>query len=368
MKKNILSKKLESLALTTVKVCLALAWAMFIFAVLEQPMPIVESDAKGFTISDKIVHIFLFGVLLWLILNAWREWSKQMSLLKSGFRGVKDKSVPRLVYILSAVLVFSFAYSCEYLQQFVLTRTSSWLDLSFGVLGIIISVFLYKKMLTKSFSSGVEKGTNKPRLLVHLCCGPCGAQISDDLKKNYEVSLFFTNSNIDTKIEFNKRLKAVETLAKHSQLPLIVESYDHQDWLEFIKDFEDESSFALNSSSSQYKSSDGHNKISKEQRIAMADEPEKGRRCLLCYRYRLAKTAQTAGSQGFDFFTTSLSVSPFKDGQAVIHLGRAEAGDNKVKFLDQHFGLADGFKKSVAKAKELGLYRQKYCGCEFSKR
>ncbi len=319
-----LSKKIENLALPMVKVCLAVAWAVLIFALLERPMPIVESDAKGFTVSDKFIHIFLFGILLWLVLKA-----------VSAFRG----HLTRLAYFWSVAGVFGFAYLCEYLQKFVPTRTSSLIDLSFGTLGIVLGLFLYKYWSTRNKSLG-----DKPKLLLHLCCGPCGAQISEELKKAYDVSLFFTNSNIDTKAEFDKRLKAVETLAQHYGLPLIVEDYDHQDWLAFIKEFEDSSAS-----------------------LSLAEEPERGRRCLLCYRYRLAKTAQTASAQGFAWFTTSLSVSPFKEGQAVLHLGKAEAQDNRVKFLDQHFGLAEGFKKATTKAKELGLYRQKYCGCEFSR-
>ena len=283
-------------------------------AIMTKQMAPVESDAKGFTVSDKLVHIFVFGVLVWLVLNWLRGWR--------GFLG-------KWAYGLTVGAVFLFAYGCEYLQNFIPTRTASPFDLIFGFVGMVLAAalfFYYKK---------TGKQDNKPKLLLHLCCGPCGAQISEDLKNNYEVSLFFANSNIDTPAEFNKRLRAAEILAKHNDLPLLVEPYDHKDWLEFIEGFE--------------------------------SEPEKGCRCLLCYRYRLAKAALVASKEGFDWFASSLSVSPFKDGQAVLHLGKAEAADNGVKFLDQHFGLADGFKKSVNKAKELALYRQKYCGCEFSK-
>lgn len=175
---------------------------------------------------------------------------------------------------------------------------------------------------------------NKPKLLVHLCCGPCGSALSAELKKDYDVSLFFANSNLDTPKEFAKRAENAEKVAKEYGLPLITEDYDHAEWLDLIKGLE--------------------------------DEPERGGRCLKCYEYRLKQTADKAEELGFDYFTTSLSVSPYKDGQAIIHLGRNLGAKIKPKFLDRHFGSSDGFKKSVAKAKELGLYRQKYCGCEFS--
>lgn len=338
MKQKSLLIKLENSALFIVKACLALAWATFIFAILERPMPVVESDAKGYTVSDKFVHVFLFGILMWLVLNAIREWPQHKPSLKSEFRGASGGRISRLAYTLSVALVFSFAYLCEYLQQFVPTRTSSLADLSFGALGIVLSLLLYKKLSLR----GAERRGNlvnrksKPKLLVHLCCGPCGSVLSQELKQDYDVSLFFANSNLDTPKEFAKRADNAKRVAEEYNLPLITEDYDHGEWLELIKGLE--------------------------------DEPERGGRCLKCYEYRLKQTADKAEDLGFDYFTTSLSVSPYKDGQAIIHMGRSLGAKIKPKFLDRHFGQGEGFKKSVAKAKELGLYRQKYCGCEFSKK
>jgi len=331
MKQHIFLRKFDEAVMLIVKACLALAWATFIFAILERPMPVVESDVKGYTVSDKFVHIFLFGFLLWLVLNAIKEWPQHKHPLKSGFRGASGGRISRLAYILSVALVFGFAYLCEYLQRFVPTRTSSLTDLSFGALGIILSLWLYKYWQNKKFVS-----TGKPKLLVHLCCGPCGSALSQELKKDYDVSLFFANSNLDTSKEFAKRAENAEKVAKEYGLPLITEDYDHKEWLDLVRGLE--------------------------------DEPERGGRCLKCYEYRLKQTADKAEELGFDYFTTSLSVSPYKDGQAIIHMGRSLGAKIKPKFLDRHFGSRDGFKKSVAKAKELGLYRQKYCGCEFSKR
>jgi predicted adenine nucleotide alpha hydrolase (AANH) superfamily ATPase/VanZ family protein len=320
MKQHTILKKIEDLALPVVKVSLALVWAVFIFAILERPMSAVESDAKGFTVSDKFVHVFLFGFLLWLVLNAIKEWRGRIS---------------RFGYIISVALVFGFAYLCEYLQRFVPTRTSSLTDLSFGALGIILSLFLYLYSSSRR-RPGSRLGNTKPKLLVHLCCGPCGSALSDELKKDYDVSLFFANSNVDNPQEFKKRADNAKKVAKEYDLPLITEDYNHKEWLDLIKGLE--------------------------------DEPERGGRCLKCYEYRLKQTADKAEELGFDYFTTSLSVSPYKDGQAIIHLGRTIGAKIKPKFLDRHFGHAEGFRKSVAKAKELGLYRQKYCGCEFSKK
>ena len=313
-------EKNNNRVLALAKFCLVIAWATLVFALLEQPMPVVESDAKGYTISDKFVHVFLFGILLWLILDFWRECRGRIS---------------KLAYGLAAVLVFGFAYLCEYLQHFVPGRTSSLADLSFGALGIILSLWLYKKMSLRAQRSGASQ-SQKPKLLVHLCCGPCGSALSEELKKDYDVSLFFANSNLDSAKEFTKRADNARRVAEEYGLPLIMENYNHDEWLDLIKGLE--------------------------------DEPERGARCLACYEHRLKQTADKAEELGFDYFTTSLSVSPHKDGQAIIHLGRKIGDKMRSRFLDRHFGLGEGFKKSVAKAKELGLYRQKYCGCEFSKK
>ncbi len=177
---------------------------------------------------------------------------------------------------------------------------------------------------------------------MHLCCGPCGAHISEELKADYQVSLFFANSNIDTAEEFAKRLAAAQTLAEYHGLPLVVDDYNHAEWLALVKGWEDESSFAK----------------------AMADEPEKGERCRLCYRYRLLKTVDKCAELGGDYFATSLSVSPYKDGEAVVLIGRSLS----PKFLERNFSQNNGWQKSIAAAKSLKLYRQNYCGCEFSKR
>ena len=296
------------------KLCLVLAWAVLILALMTRPMPIVESDAKGFTVSDKLVHIFLFGVLMGLILDAWWLWRQRLS---------------KLAYGVALGSALALAYFSEYCQQFIPGRSSSLYDLLFGFLGMLLaSWFMTKYWLPR------QTDKNKPTMLLHLCCGPCGSFISQELKNNYQLSLFFANSNVDSQAEFNKRLKASQQLAHEHGLKLIVEDYDHADWLELAKD--------------------------------LADEPERGRRCLLCYEYRLRQTATKAEALGFDFYTTSLSVSPYKDGQAVIHIGRQLSKQFKPKFFDKHFGQNKGFAKSVATAKRLKLYRQKYCGCEFS--
>lgn len=142
--------------------------------------------------------------------------------------------------------------------------------------------------------------------------------------------MFFSNSNIDTREEFDRRLAAARKLAAADGVELVVDDYDHEAWLHDVAD-------------------------------GFEAEPEKGRRCERCYRYNLAKTAAYAERNGFDAFTTSLSVSPHKPS------GKVFAASDNPKFLREDFKKRDGFVVSVKRAAELGLYRQPYCGCEFSK-
>lgn len=177
--------------------------------------------------------------------------------------------------------------------------------------------------------------TRKSKLLLHICCAGCGAYISRLLKQNFQVTLYFYNSNIFPKSEHDKRLVETKRIAKEFGLSLIVGGYNHKDWLEKIK---------------------GHE-----------NDPEKGERCIICYKDRLESTAKIAQKSQFNLFTTTLSISPYKDAKAISQIGNELAVQYNVKFLDKDFKKEDGFKKSVQLSRELGLYRQNYCGCEFSR-
>ena len=187
------------------------------------------------------------------------------------------------------------------------------------------------------------------KVLLHTCCGPCASACVPALRDlGNEVALFFSNSNIDTEAEFEKRLDNARTLADAEGVELAADAYDHADWLEQVaKGFE--------------------------------DEPEKGARCARCFRYNLARTAAYAAAHGYDAFTTSLTVSPHKVSPMVFAAGEDAAWTVSAKscggsaaaaprFLPVDFKKKDGFLRSLRRAAELGLYRQPYCGCEFSRR
>ena len=192
------------------------------------------------------------------------------------------------------------------------------------------------------------------RTLLHVCCGPCASACVPRLKASgRDMTLLFANSNIDTREEFDRRLAAAKRLASEEGVPIRTIPYDHDEWLREV--------------------AAGHE-----------HDQEKGERCARCFRYNLAKAAQFARAHGFDDFTTSLTVSPHKVSEMVFAAGDdvvtqsstavdgqrqplAATDCHSPRFLREDFKKREGFKLSVRRAAELGLYRQAYCGCEFSR-
>ena len=169
------------------------------------------------------------------------------------------------------------------------------------------------------------------RLLLHICCAPCACGCIERLRKEgVEFAFYFSNSNLNTQDEYGKRLNNAQKLAELENIPLYIDEYDHASWL--------------------------------ERTASLADEPERGRRCTVCFDWSLARTAIAAETLGFDTFATSLTVSPHKSSKLIFDIGgkyeRFEAWDFKKR---------DGFLKGNRRAKELELYRQNYCGCKFAK-
>jgi predicted adenine nucleotide alpha hydrolase (AANH) superfamily ATPase len=171
----------------------------------------------------------------------------------------------------------------------------------------------------------------QPPLLLHVCCGPCSTHVIEVLTRSHAVTLFFSNSNIWPEVEYRRRLADVRRVAGLMEVPLVEDAYDHDAWLACIEGFE--------------------------------QEPERGKRCEACFAFNLSRAGAYARDHGFIAFTTSLTVSPHKDSPTIFRLGEA-AGD----FLARDFKKQDGFKRSLELSRKFGLYRQDYCGCEFSRR
>ena len=177
---------------------------------------------------------------------------------------------------------------------------------------------------------------NKPKLLLHICCVGCGVYASQLLKQDYDVMLFFYNPNIWPEEEYKRRMAEAEKIVEKFNFKLIKGKYEYDKWLEAVR---------------------GHE-----------GDPEKGERCLICYKFRLDAAVAMAKKLNCEYLTTTLTASPHKNAVAINEIGEQAAAQYEIKFLNQDFKKQDGFKKSSALSRELGLYRQNYCGCEYSQR
>ena len=171
-------------------------------------------------------------------------------------------------------------------------------------------------------------------ILLHVCCAPCASACVERLLEAERTPvLFFSNSNIFTEEEFEKRLECVHRLAEIHKLELIVDPYDHEAWLETVSALENP-----------------------------ASEPEGGRCCTLCFAWNLGRAAAKAQERNLNF-TTSLTVSPHKNSHMIFETGGSFHG-----FEPWDFKKKDGFKRSIELSRLYGFYRQKFCGCEYSLR
>lgn len=184
----------------------------------------------------------------------------------------------------------------------------------------------------------------KPALLLHSCCGPCSTSVIERLAPDYDITVFFYNPCITDREEYEKR--------KENQIAFIEKYNLNLGGMHKIHFLEGE-----------------YEPDKYEQLTAgYSNEPEGGARCTICFRMRLLKTAQTAVSRGYELFTTTLSVSPHKNYPLISAIGRELAQEHGIEFLDCDFKKKAGFQRSIQLSREYGLYRQNYCGCEYSKR
>ena len=190
----------------------------------------------------------------------------------------------------------------------------------------------------KSFIKTVESLSEKKRLLLHACCAPCSSAVLERVAPHFDVTLFFYNPNITEKAEYEKRL---------SELYRFVEAVYGDSVRVIDGGFSPEVFF--------------------EKTKGLEKEKEGGERCSVCYRERLFKTAKLAKEEGFDFFCTTLSVSPHKDAARLNEIGADLERGYGVKYLFSDFKKRKGYVRSIELSKEYGLYRQNYCGCVYSK-
>ena len=183
-----------------------------------------------------------------------------------------------------------------------------------------------------------KQGTARPRVLLHVCCGPCSSSVLEYLIRYFDLTLLWYNPNIYPEAEFQKRydtlLKLIEDMGRSDRVSVLFEEHRAAEYYERVRGLE--------------------------------DEPEGGRRCTACFRLRLEETAKLAAERGFDYFCTTLTLSRHKDAVRINALAEEIAQRAGVKWLPSEFKKRDGENRSIELCEKYKVYRQLYCGCEYS--
>lgn len=181
------------------------------------------------------------------------------------------------------------------------------------------------------------KTGKRARLMLHGCCAPCSSYVLEYLCAHMDITMLFYNPNISPESEFNYRAKELERLIIETdkKVPVICLPYEREPFLELSRGLE--------------------------------HLPEGGERCYKCYELRLRQTAALAAEKGFDFFTTTLSISPHKNAEWLNEIGKRLEAEYGVAYLYADFKKKNGYKRSIELSKQYNLYRQDYCGCAFSR-
>ena len=197
----------------------------------------------------------------------------------------------------------------------------------------------YQREMERELQRIAQSG-KRPRLMLHSCCAPCSSHVLECLNAAFDITVFYFNPNIAPAEEFERRYEEQARLARAlphvSEIAVLRGDYDPEAFYRAVR---------------------GHE-----------DDPEGGERCRLCFQLRLGETARMAAQGGFDYFTTTLSISPLKDAQLLNALGLQFSAELGVAWLPADFKKKNGYKRSCELSREYGLYRQDYCGCVFSRR
>ncbi|MCD7827161.1 MAG: epoxyqueuosine reductase QueH [Clostridiales bacterium] len=195
----------------------------------------------------------------------------------------------------------------------------------------------YQLLLDKTIEDILKSG-ERPSLLLHACCAPCSSYVLEYLSSVFNITLFYYNPNISPESEYEFRVREVQRLLDEMKLKNNV----------FF--------------------SEGVYEPDKFYEMAKGLEllPEGGERCFKCYRLRLSEAAEYAEKNGFDYFTTTLSISPYKNADKLNEIGSELAKEHGVKYLYSDFKKKNGYKRSIELSEKYSLYRQNYCGCVYS--
>ncbi len=196
----------------------------------------------------------------------------------------------------------------------------------------------YQLILDKEIEK-IKASANKPTLLLHACCAPCSSYVLEYLSQIFKITLYFYNPNISPEKEYIFRLDELKRLTgemlPESDIEVVNAEYEPELFYEMAK--------------------------------GMEEMKEGGERCFKCYEMRLKKAASAAKDGGYDYFTTTLSISPHKNAQKLNEIGKMLSDEYGVSYLFSDFKKKGGYKRSCELSQQFGLYRQDYCGCVYSK-
>lgn len=185
----------------------------------------------------------------------------------------------------------------------------------------------------------IEKSNNIPKLLLHACCAPCSSYVLEYLSKYFEITIYYYNPNIHPNVEYERRLNELKKFLNEfkgiNKINLIETNYDTNEYFKSIKGLE--------------------------------NLGERSNRCYECYKFRMKKAAKYASENNFDYFTTTLSISPYKNSKWINEIGEYLEDECNIKYLYADFKKKNGYKRSLELSNIYGLYRQDYCGCIYSK-
>jgi len=204
----------------------------------------------------------------------------------------------------------------------------------------------YQKELEKKLEE-LQSGGGVPTLFLHSCCAPCSSYVLEYLSRYFEITVFYYNPNIYPPSEYEERTSEQERLIR-----------------EFNGEWENEADrHPIHFVAGTYVPDDFYAAAK-----GLEQEPEGGARCTECFKLRLSEAAREAKAGGFDFFTTTLTISPLKDAERLNRIGEEMGKEYGIEFLPSDFKKKNGYKRSTELSREHALYRQNYCGCVFSKR
>ena len=194
----------------------------------------------------------------------------------------------------------------------------------------------YQKVLDEILN---KIGNDTPKLLLHACCAPCSSYVLEYLSKYFEITLYYYNPNIHPELEYNRRIEELKKFISEfngvNKIDLVEEEYNTSEYFNEVKGLE--------------------------------NLGERSKRCYNCYKFRMDKAALYAKNNNFDYFTTTLSISPYKVSNWINEIGRELEKKYNINYLYADFKKKNGYKRSLELSKQYNLYRQDYCGCIYSK-